>query len=182
VAGRTAAVAVTLNGGVYRTRANSFPSGVAGRGLLLDQSDVAAHGRGVSASSKNYRYSANLRVRIDANTRLTVAVGDPLPGNRNDCRAFTESGVDRACEGARVMADGGYQGNPGVVMPCRKPRDGSELPQWKQDRNIVHKRVRARVEHFLAHMKSWNVLRTAAAKDALSTTPPAQSPSYATSQ
>jgi hypothetical protein len=44
-------------------------------------------------------------------------------------------------------------------MPYRKPCDGSELSQWKQDLNTVHKRVRARVEHALAHMKSWNVLR-----------------------
>jgi DDE superfamily endonuclease/Helix-turn-helix of DDE superfamily endonuclease len=127
--------------------------------LIVDGTLVPVHDRSVSASSKNYRYSVNMQVVIDANTRLTVAVGDPLPGNRNDCRAFTESGVDRACEGAHVMADGGYQGNPGLIMPYRKPRGGTELPAWKQDLNTVHKRVRARVEHALAHMKSWNVLR-----------------------
>lgn len=127
--------------------------------LIVDGTLVPVHDRSLSASSKNYRYSVNMQVVIDANTRLAVAVGDPLPGNRNDCRAFTESGVDQACEGAQVMADGGYQGNPSVIMPYRKPRDGSELPQWKQDLNTVHKRVRARVEHALAHMKSWNVLR-----------------------
>jgi hypothetical protein len=41
----------------------------------------------------------------------------------------------------------------------RKPWDGSELPGWKEDLNRVHKQVRARVEHALAHMKSWNILR-----------------------
>jgi hypothetical protein len=56
------------------------------------------------------------------------------------------------------MADGGYQGT-GVIMPYRKPADGSELPEWKQDLNTVHKRVRARVEHALSHLKSWNILR-----------------------
>ena len=30
----------------------------------------------------NYRYSANAQFVIDANTRLTVTVGTPLPGNR----------------------------------------------------------------------------------------------------
>ncbi|WP_435829142.1 hypothetical protein [Saccharopolyspora shandongensis] len=51
-----------------------------------------------------------------------------------------------------MMADGGYQNNPSVIMPCRKPTDGSELPDWKEELNTVHKRVR--VEHALAHMKS----------------------------
>jgi len=51
-----------------------------------------------------------MQVVIDANTRLTV--GGPTPGNRNDCRAFGDSGVDRQSRDATVMADGGYQGNP----------------------------------------------------------------------
>ena len=100
-----------------------------------------------------------MQVVIDANTRLGVAVGDTMPGNRNDCRAYRDSGVDQQCQGAHVMADGGYQGNPEVIMPYRKPADGSELPAWKTGLNTVHKRIRARVEHALAHMKSWNILR-----------------------
>jgi hypothetical protein len=128
--------------------------------LIADGTLVPTHDRSVSARSKNYRYSANLQVVIDANTRLAVAVGNPLPGNRNDCRAYTESGVDQQCAGAAVMADGGYRGNPAVIMPYRNPRKGQPLlPQWKQDLNTVHRRVRARVEHAFAHMKSWKVLR-----------------------
>lgn len=126
--------------------------------LIVDGTLVPTHDRSVSASSKNYRYSTNLQVVIDANTRLVVAVGRPLPGNRNDCRAYAESGIDRQCAGAAVMADGGYQGT-GLIIPYRKPRDGSPLPGWKEDLNTVHRRVRARVEHALAHMKSWNILR-----------------------
>lgn len=127
--------------------------------LIVDGTLVPTHDRSVAASSKNYRYSANLQVVIDANTRLGVAVGEPTPGNRNDCRAYRESGVNLACEGAVVMADGGYQGNPQVIMPYRKPVGAAELPEWKEQLNTVHKRIRARVEHALAHMKSWNILR-----------------------
>ena len=128
--------------------------------LIVDGTLVPTHDRSVAASSKNYRYSTNLQVVIDANTRLTVAVGKPLPGNRNDCRAYTESGIDQQCHDAHVMADGGYRGNPGVIMPYRKPGEGEPpLPQWKQELNTIHKRIRARVEHALAHMKSWNILR-----------------------
>ena len=73
--------------------------------LIVDGTLVPTHDRSISASSKNYRYSVNMQVVIDANTRLVVAVGDPTPGNRNDCRAYTDSGVDEQCRGATVMAD-----------------------------------------------------------------------------
>jgi hypothetical protein len=128
--------------------------------LIVDGTLVPTQDRSVSASSKNYRYSVNMQVVIDANTRLTVAIGQPLPGNRHDARAYSESGVDEQCRGGHVIADGGYLGNPGVIVPYRKPAEGQPpLPQWKQARNTVHKRVRARVEHALAHLKSWNILR-----------------------
>lgn len=57
------------------------------------------------------------------------------------------------------MADGGYQGNPEVIMPYRISANGSPLAGWKRDLNTVHKQIRARVEHALAHMKAWNILR-----------------------
>jgi hypothetical protein len=126
--------------------------------LIADGTLVPTHDRGVAASSKNYRYSANLQVVIDANTRLTVAVGAPTPGNRHDARAWRESGADRHCAGAHVLADGGYQGT-GAIVPYRRPRDGGPLPAWQADLNAVHRRVRARVEHALAHLKTWNILR-----------------------
>jgi hypothetical protein len=76
----------------------------------VDGTLVPVHDREVAASSKNYRYSVNMQVVIDADTRLAVAVGDPLPGNRNDCRAFTESGIDQACDG----------GSRTVLRNCRR--------------------------------------------------------------
>src|SRR5512135_800048 len=115
--------------------------------LIVDGTLVPTHDRSVSASSKNYRYSTNLQVV----TRLVVAVGRPLPGN--DCRAYAEAGIDCQCAEAAVMSDGGYP-DTGLIMPYRKPRDGSPLPGWKEDLNTGHRRVQAKVEHALAHMKS----------------------------
>jgi len=43
-----------------------------------------------------------------------------------------------------VMTDGGYQGNPEVIMPFRKTRDGSGLPEWKEDLNATHRKIHAR--------------------------------------
>lgn len=127
--------------------------------LIVDGTLIPTHDRGVSASSKNYRYSVNMQVVIDANTRRNVAVGNTTPGNRHDSRAYRDSGVGQHCVGAHVMADGGYLGNPEVIIPYRRPGNGEDLPAWQEELNTVHKRVRARVEHALAHMKSWNILR-----------------------
>lgn len=91
-----------------------------------------------------------MQVAIDAETRLAIATGDPRPGSRHDCTVYRDSGIADQLAGRPVMADDGYQSNPEVVMPYRKPRDGSELPDWKEDLNTTHRTIRARVEHVLA--------------------------------
>jgi hypothetical protein len=97
--------------------------------VIVDGTLVPTYDRSVSASSKNYRYSVNMQVVIDANTRLGVAVGNTLPGNRHDSRAYRDSGADQLCAGTHVMADGAYLGNPEVIIPYRKPGKGKELPR-----------------------------------------------------
>lgn len=44
-------------------------------------------------SQKNFRYFTSRQVVIDAGTRLAAVVGQTLPGNRNDCKAWSESGA-----------------------------------------------------------------------------------------
>ncbi|GLZ42822.1 hypothetical protein Acsp05_64460 [Actinokineospora sp. NBRC 105648] len=115
---------------------------------IVDGTLVPTRDHRVAAKSKNHRYSTNLQVAIDADTRLVIATGQPLPGNRNDTTAYRDSGIAADLTGRPVMADGGYQGNTGVIMPYRKPAKGKPpLPDWKTDLNTTHKRVRARVEH-----------------------------------
>jgi hypothetical protein len=46
---------------------------------IVDGTLVPTRDRSIAASSKNYRYSTNLQVVINANTRLVVAIGIPLP-------------------------------------------------------------------------------------------------------
>ncbi|MYQ97550.1 transposase family protein, partial [Streptomyces sp. SID6139] len=48
---------------------------------IVDGTLVPTRDRSIAASSKNYRYSTNLQVVIDANSRLVVAIGLPLPGS-----------------------------------------------------------------------------------------------------
>lgn len=94
---------------------------------------------------------------IDADTRLIVVVSRPLPGNRADGKAWEESGAMAAVGKTTTIADGGCPGT-GLLMPHRR-RKGEELPDWKQADNKSHKQVRARVEHVLARMKGWKILR-----------------------
>ncbi|MEV5787616.1 transposase [Streptomyces sp. NPDC052287] len=125
--------------------------------LIVDGTLVPTRDHKVAEQSKNYRYSTNHQVVIDADTRMVVVVGRPLPGNRNDCRAWVESGAKAAVGNTMTIADGGYPGT-GLVMPHRR-RKGEDLPDWKQAHNKSHKQVRARVEHAFARMKTWKILR-----------------------
>lgn len=129
--------------------------------LIVDGTLVPTRDHTIAAQSKNYRYSTNVQVVIDADTRLVVAVGRPQAGNRNDCIAYGASGAARATTGAHVMADGAYRGPncPGVIIPHRKKTKDEVLPDWKEDHNRSHRRVRARVEHVFARMKNWKILR-----------------------
>ncbi|MFC5664827.1 transposase [Kitasatospora misakiensis] len=125
--------------------------------LIVDGTLVPTHDHSVAEQSKNYRYSTNHQVVVDAHTRLVVAIGQPLPGNRNDCKAWEESGAKAAVGRTTTIADGGYPGT-GLVIPHRRPR-GGELTEWQVEHNREHKQVHARVEHVFARMKTWKILR-----------------------
>ncbi|MEU9397623.1 transposase [Streptomyces sp. NPDC048324] len=126
--------------------------------LIVDGTLVPTRDHTVAEQSKNYRYSTNHQVVIDADTRLVVALGRPLPGNRNDCKAWELSGAKEAVGKATVIADGGYRGT-GLVIPHRREPGQTELSAWKEEHNTSHRKVRARVEHAFARMKTWKILR-----------------------
>ncbi|SUE27691.1 Uncharacterised protein [Nocardia farcinica] len=56
-----------------------------------------------------------------------------------------------------VSADDGYQGTSAII-PHRRVL-GRDLPEYKQAHNASHRKVRARVEHTFARMKTWKILR-----------------------
>ncbi len=57
----------------------------------------------MAEKSKNYRYSTKNQVIIDADTRLVVVVGRPLPSNRNDCKVWELSGAKDIVGNATVI-------------------------------------------------------------------------------
>lgn len=86
-----------------------------GKVLIVDGTLVPTRDHTVAEQSKNYRYSTNHQVVIDADTRLVVAVGRLFAGNRNDCKTWEESGAEAAVGRTMTMADGGY---PGAGSSC----------------------------------------------------------------
>lgn len=126
--------------------------------LIVDGTLVPTRDHAVAERSKNYRYSTNHQVVNDADTQLVVVVGRPLPGNRNACKAWELSAAKATVGKAAVIADGGYRGT-GLVIPHRRAPGQSELSAWKEEHNASHRRIRARVEHAFARMKTWKILR-----------------------
>lgn len=103
--------------------------------LIVDGTLVPTRDHAVAEQSKNYRYSTNHQVVIDADTRRVVVAGRPLPGNRNDCKAWALSGAKDAVGRTTVIADGGYRGT-GLVIPHRREHRQSELPTWKEEESL----------------------------------------------
>ncbi|MFF8503206.1 transposase [Streptomyces anulatus] len=127
--------------------------------LIVDGTLAPTRDHTIAERSKNYRYSSNHQVVIDADTRLVAVVGRPLAGNRNDCTAWEESGAPAAVGNTLTIADGGGYPGTGLVIPHRRKRGQTELPAWKEEHNKSHKQVRTRVEHLFARMKTWKILR-----------------------
>lgn len=77
---------------------------------IVDGTLVPVRDRTVAASSRNYRFSANVQVIIDADSRLVIASARPVPGNKADAHAWRESDLPAIATGTTVIADGAYLG------------------------------------------------------------------------
>ena len=75
------------------------------RVAIVDGTLIPTRDHGLATQSKNSRYSANLQVAIDANTRVVFALCEPQPGNRNDTIVYRSSGINAKLAGRTVMAD-----------------------------------------------------------------------------
>lgn len=124
------------------------PAAAAERLWVADGTLVPVRDRTVAASSRNYGCSANVQVIVDADTRLVVATGRPLPGNTADHHAWRTTGLVALCAGTVVLPDGAYFGT-GLVVPHRR-RPGRKLLPSEEADNAAHRHVRTRVEHVLA--------------------------------
>ena len=135
----------------------SRPADAPERMWIVDGTLIPLRDRRVAASSRNYRFSANVQVIVDADTRLVIAAARPVPGTTADAHAWRQSGMSRHCEGVTVLGDGAYL-NCGMAVPHRK-RPGRVLLPSEEDDNAAHRKVRARVEHVIGRLKNYKILR-----------------------
>ncbi len=86
----------------------SRPAEVADRLWIVDGTLVPVRDRNVGSSSRNYRFSANVQVIADADTRLVIAAARPVPGTTADAHAWRASGLAEHCQDVTVLGDGAY--------------------------------------------------------------------------
>lgn len=119
-------------------------------GTLIPTRDHAA-----AAKSKNYRWSCNAQVLVRRADLRVVAIAGGGPGNRNDVVHYRGSPVEALCRyHHRVLADGGYRSVPELITPIFRGNRIVRDRRWRR-----HRKRRARVEHAIARLKDWRILR-----------------------
>jgi hypothetical protein len=112
------------------------------------------HDQPITAISKNYRRSVNAQIIICAHRRRIIAVSPCWPGNRNDVIVARHT-VTQLLDGHVVLGDGGYRGIGSITTP-RRDHTGRIIHDHHYR---AHRRIRARVEHVIARLKDWQILR-----------------------
>lgn len=111
-------------------------------------------------SGKHRTTGLNVQVAADHHGAL-VYVSDPVPGRTHDSAALRATHIlETIPAGAdfSYIGDLGYLGL-GMLTPTRTP-PGGELTEQQKNVNKDLGRVRAAVEHAIAHLKTWRILHT----------------------
>lgn len=122
---------------------------------IIDGTLIPVHDQTITAPAKNYRRSINTQIIICAQTRRVIATGECWPGNCNDVVVARHTVAHLfACEQV-VLGDGGYRGIDSIITP-RRDKTGRIIHDHHYR---IHRRIRARVEHVIARLKDWQILR-----------------------
>ena len=98
-------------------------------------------------------------------TGLIVSVSPGVPGSVNDVRLLRETGLlGRLAEGEAAMTDKGYEGADkgypaGVLVLPKKDRKARPLTEEDRTRNRSINRLRVVVEHAIAQLNRFTVMR-----------------------
>ncbi|HXO51680.1 MAG TPA: transposase family protein, partial [Mycobacterium sp.] len=112
------------------------------------------HDQSITATSKNYRRSVNAPIITCAHRRRVVVAGRCWPGNRNDV-TVARATVAHMLTGHEILGDRGHRAITTITTP-RRDHSGRII---RDDRYQLHRRIRARVEHVIARLKDWQILR-----------------------
>ncbi|WP_226359078.1 transposase [Pseudonocardia sp. ICBG601] len=90
---------------------------------------------------------------------VLVAVGEvPIHGARHDAHAYAASGLAERLRDLPSVADLGYIGVEGINTVPHKRSPGIDLDPSQVEFNTALGRIRAAVEHAIAHLKTWRML------------------------
>lgn len=125
------------------------------RSWVVDGTLIPTRDHRCAARSKNYRWSCNAQLLVQRDDLMVIATSAGGPGNRNDPVHYRGSVIEALCrEHGRVLADGGYRGVPELRTPRFANNRIVRDRKWRR-----HRRRRARVEHAIARLEDWRVLR-----------------------
>ncbi len=131
------------------------PRGDRRRTWIVDGTLVPTRDHRAAAKAKTYHWACNLQVLVRHSDRSVVAIAGGGPGNRNDPVHYRGSLVEPLCRAhGRVLADGGYRGIGELATPAFRRNRIVRNAAWRR-----HRRRRARVEHVIACLTQWRVLR-----------------------
>lgn len=109
-------------------------------------------------SSKAGYAGMNIQVAATLDGGLVSVGPTPVHGARHDAHAYAASGLKTALADLPVAADLGYVGVEGIdIVPIRR-LPGAQLDQTQAEFNTSLSKIRAAVEHAIAHLKTWRML------------------------
>jgi hypothetical protein len=95
----------------------------------------------------------NIQIAATLSGRLAAVGPIPVHGARHDAHAFAASGLTAALADMPTAADLGYVGVEGIeIVPFKRP-PGGDLDTGQTEFNIALSKIRAAVEHAIAHLK-----------------------------
>jgi hypothetical protein len=100
----------------------------------------------------------NIQIAATLGGRLAAVGPIPVHGARHDAHAFVASKLSILLVEISAVADLGYVGVEGIeIVPVKRP-PGGELTTNQAEFNTALSKIRAAVEHAIAHLKTWRML------------------------
>jgi hypothetical protein len=100
----------------------------------------------------------NIQIAATLSGRLAAVGPIPVHGARHDAHAFAASGLTALLADMPTAADLGYVGVEGIEIVPFKRLPGGDLDNAQTDFNTALSKIRAAVEHAIAHLKTWRIL------------------------
>src|SRR3954447_961565 len=100
----------------------------------------------------------NLQIAATLDGQLAAVGPVRVPGPRHDAYAFAASGLAEVLTDYATVADLGYVGVEGIDTVPYKRFPGTDLNADQVEFNTSLSKIRAAVEHAIAHLKTWRML------------------------